>query len=114
MLFRKKLRKDNNLYELLKKDFMEDPTTLQDYINQGAATYEHDTTKLLHNIKQPTLIMVGDDDHIITGLDHSKFLHENISNSKLEIIKDTGHSFVSEEPDLVNNVIWSFIQEYLG
>jgi pimeloyl-ACP methyl ester carboxylesterase len=114
MPFRKKLRKNAKLYELLKKDFMEDPTTLQDYINQGSATYEHDTTKLLHKVKQPTLVMAGDDDHIVAGLEHPKFLHENISNSKLEIIKSVGHSFVSEEPELVNNIIWSFIKEHLG
>jgi 3-oxoadipate enol-lactonase len=110
--FRKKLRKNKEIFEILRKDFTEDPTTVQDYINQAAATYEHDTRKLLHIIKHPTLIMVGDDDHVIPGLEHSQFLHENISNSRLEIIKGTGHSFVTEEPDLINDMIWSFIKEY--
>ncbi len=84
--FKKKLKVDKNLYEVLKNDFIEDHTRLQDFMNQGAAVSGYDTRNLLHEIKHPTLIMVGTDDRIIPTLHHSKFLHEKIPNSTLEII----------------------------
>ncbi len=111
--FRKTLRKRKDILERLKKEFMEDPTTLQDYINQNAAIINHDTTQRLREIKQPTLILLGDDDRIILGLEHSKFLHDNIPNSTLNIIEKTGHGFNAEKPEEVNELIWNFIQKHL-
>ncbi|NVM37186.1 MAG: alpha/beta hydrolase [Candidatus Lokiarchaeota archaeon] len=110
--FRKKLRQDKELYDTLKREFMEDPTTLQDWINQGAAISEHDTENKLQSIKQPTLILLGDDDQIMPTLTFSQTLHARIPNSQLEIIKDTGHRFNYEKPELVNNIIWKFIKQH--
>ena len=112
--FRKTLRKDKKLNDILKREFMEDPTTLQDWINQGSAVSEHDTEDKLQTIKQPTLILVGDDDHIMPTLKFSQILHDKIPNSQLEIIKDTGHRFNYEKPELINNIIWNFIEQYIG
>lgn len=111
--FKKILRQDKALYKKLEKEFMEDPTTLQDYINQGAAIRGHDTTNDLDKIKQPTLILVGDDDRIIPTLEHSRLLHDKIPNSKLEIIANTGHGFITEKAEEVNNLLWNFIKEHL-
>jgi len=111
--FKKILRQDKALYKRLEKEFMEDPTTLQDYVNQGAAISGYDTTNDLDKIKQPTLIILGDDDRIIPTLEHSKLLHEKIPNSKLEIIKNTGHGFNTEKAEEVNNLLWNFIKEHL-
>jgi len=111
--FKKVLRQDKALYKRLEKEFMEDPTTLQDYVNQGAAVTGHDTTNDLDKIKQPTLILLGDDDRIIPTLEHSKLLHEKIPNSKLEIITNTGHGFNTEKAEEVNNLMWNFIKEHL-
>jgi len=112
--FRKKLKKDIQTYEILKKNFMEDPTRLQDYINQGAAIRDHDTRNQLSKITQPTMILVGDEDRIILGLHHSELLHEKIPNSILKIIERTGHGFNVEEPDKVNKIIMDFINEDLS
>ena len=112
--FRKALKANKEIYNELKIAFIEDPTTLQDYKNQGAAISEHDTINSLHKIKQPTLILVGDDDRIIVGLSHSELLHDKIPNSRLEIIKNTGHGFIAEKSDEINNIIWNFIKEYIG
>jgi len=110
--FRKKLKTNVQIYEILKNDFMENPTRLQDYINQGAAVGDHDTRDRLSDITQPTLILVGSEDRIILGLYHSELLHEKISNSTLKIIEKTGHGFIVEKPDQVNNLIWNFIQKH--
>jgi len=111
--FKKILRQDKALYKKLEKEFIEDSTTLQDYVNQGAAITGHDTTNDLDKIKQPTLILLGDDDRIIPTLEHSRLLHEKIPNSKLEIIKNTGHGFNTEKSEEVNKLIWDFIKKQL-
>jgi len=111
--FRKILKQDKALYKRIEKEFMEDTTTLQDIVNQGAAITGHDTTNDLDKIKQPTLILLGDDDRIIPTLEHSKLLHEKIPNSKLEIIQNTGHGFNTEKFEEVNNLMWNFIKEHL-
>ena len=110
--FRKKLRQDKELNDTLKREFIEDPTTLQDWINQGAAVSEHDTEDKLHAITQPTLILLGDDDHIMPTLKFSQTLHDKIPKSQLEIIKDAGHRFNYDKPELVNNIIWKFIKQH--
>jgi pimeloyl-ACP methyl ester carboxylesterase len=111
--FQKRLKADKYLFEKIRKNFIEDPTTLQDWINQANAVKNHDTRDSLHEIQQPTLILVGEEDKIIVGLEHSKLLHRNISNSRLEIIKNVGHRFVDEKHEIVNNIMWEFIQENL-
>lgn len=111
--FKKKLKADKNLYEVLKNDFIEDHTRLQDIINQGAAVSGYDTRNLLHEIKHPTLIIRGTEDQIIP-FEHSKFLHEKIPNSILQEFPGFGHGFMIEEPEKVNNTMWNFIKEHLN
>ena len=41
-------------------------------------------------------------------------MHEEIPNSKLEIIPGVGHAFNIESPEKTNRIIWNFIQEYLS
>jgi 3-oxoadipate enol-lactonase len=109
--FKRKLKTDSKIYEVLRKEFMEDPTELKDYINQGAAILDHDTRESLHEITQPTLILVGNEDRIILGLNHSKLLHEKIPNSTLKIIENTGHGFVAEQSRVVNEIMYEFIKK---
>jgi pimeloyl-ACP methyl ester carboxylesterase len=111
--FRKKLKNNEKLYETLKKRWLEDQATPQDFINQGAAASTHDTRDVLYKIRQPTLIIVGDKDRIIPGLHHSQFLHEQIPNSRLEIIKGAGHGLPTDSADILNNLIWDFLKRHL-
>ncbi len=92
----------------------EDPITMQDYRNQAdAINNTHDTREALHKIKQPSLIMVGTADQLIPK-EESEFLNEKIPNSRMEIFEGLGHGFIIEQPEKVNNLMWSFIQEHLG
>ena len=113
--FLKRVEQDKRLYETLKnKMTLENPTTIQDYHNRGAAIANHDTRDALIKIKHPTLILVGSDDKIIP-VSESKFLDSNIPNSRLEIIQGYGHgSLLVEDAEKINSLIWGFIQEYLG
>lgn len=114
-VFIKKLREDQNLFDSIKNDAlfitpMRNPTRFQDYMNQANSMNTHDTRDLLKKIKIPTLIVGAQKDRLIPPL-HQEFLHENIDNSKLEIIKGCGHAFTIEAPDEVNELIWSFVHE---
>ena len=113
--FVKKLREDQGLFNSLKMDSlfitpMRNPTQFQDYMNQANSMSTHDTRDLLKNIKMPTLIIGAQKDRLIPPL-HQEFLHEHIEGSKLVIFKGCGHAFTIEEPEKVNELIWSFIEE---
>ena len=111
--FRKRLKLDKNLLAALKKNFTENPSRPRDFINQGAAIQNHDTRNLLKNIKQPTLIIVGNKDHIIPTLKHSELLHESIPNSTLEVLDAPGHGIIIESAEEVSNLMWNFMQRNL-
>lgn len=54
----------------------------------------------LNRIKQPTLILAGDDDPII-ALCNMKVLHNLIPNSTMYVFENEGHLFLLTEPDAV-------------
>jgi len=112
--FIKRITQNKGLYDIILTQFIEQSATftLKDYVNQKAAILGFDTRELLHKISQPTLIMHGTDDKLVT-LEHSKILNEKIPNSRLELFEGLGHSFVLEDPLKVNNLIWNFIQQHL-
>ncbi|MFZ2290324.1 MAG: poly(3-hydroxyalkanoate) depolymerase [Halopseudomonas yangmingensis] len=63
----------------------------------------------LHRIKQPTLVLAGDDDPIIP-LVNMRMLAWRIPNSELHIIDD-GHLFLVTRADTVAPIIMRFIAE---
>ncbi|MFX0001038.1 MAG: alpha/beta fold hydrolase [Candidatus Hodarchaeota archaeon] len=115
--FKRKLRKDEELMEKLKKEMnfmfaIEYGPKLKDLINQFKALADFNTIDSLHKIIQPTLILVGSKD-IRNPPERSKLIHEKISNSKLEILENLKHGLTIEAPEIVNNAIWNFIKENL-
>lgn len=116
--FKRKLRRDKELYEQLKKEMnfmvtIEYAPQLKDLINQFKALADFDTRDSLHKITQPTLIIVGSKD-VRNPAERSKLIHEKIPNSKLEILENLKHGLTIEAPGIVNNLIWDFIKEHLG
>lgn len=63
----------------------------------------------LKNISVPTLILVGEKDKI-TPPPFSEFLHQQIPNSQLIIVKDAGHLLPLEQPEEVNAYIFHFLK----
>jgi len=86
---------------------------LKDLINQFKALADFDTRDSLHKITQPTLIIVGSKD-VRNPPERSKLIYEKIPNSKLKILENLKHGLTIEAPEIVNNLIWDFIKEYLG
>jgi len=61
------------------------------------------------SIRVPTLILCGEDD-ALTPAKYSRFLNEQIPDSKLALIKDAGHMAMVEKPDEVNGAIEVFLK----
>ncbi|MHA1379841.1 MAG: alpha/beta fold hydrolase [Candidatus Helarchaeota archaeon] len=110
--FYKKMKSDKKLYEDYKKETLTDETRVQDYINQSKAIEAHDTIDLLHEIKTPTLIIVGTKDLLLPA-NHSRKLHKHIPNSELKIIDGVGHGMTYEAADKINPLIWEFIKKHM-
>lgn len=74
--------------------------------NHGLAVLNSkDRLEMIKKINIPTLIIQGEND-VCFSAGHSQFLHKNIPNSKLEIIKDMGHMFsLSESKVLLSKVM---------
>lgn len=62
----------------------------------------------LRTIKQPTLVMSGDDDRIVP-LINGRILRRLIPNSRLHIVRGGGHLFVGDQPEETAAVIRSFL-----
>lgn len=64
---------------------------------------------ILSTINIPTLIISGNEDYLIP-VDSSKFLHENIKDSTLEIIEAAGHLSNLDQPDKFNRILQKFLE----
>jgi len=80
------------------------PTVSKDF----KACDRFNTCENLHKIKVPTLILCGEQD-LLTPVKYSKYLHEGIFNSSLTIIPEAGHMVMSEQPELLNRAIETFL-----
>ncbi|MFQ5999697.1 MAG: alpha/beta fold hydrolase [Candidatus Bathyarchaeia archaeon] len=85
--------------------------TPQYVVEEGAkAMSQFDTTDRLSEIEVPTLIIHGDQDLAIS-VEKAKTLHEKIPNSKLKIIRGSGHFILLEKPDEFNKIVLEFLSK---
>jgi pimeloyl-ACP methyl ester carboxylesterase len=85
------------------------------YLRHLLARQGHDTSTRLKDIKQPTLILVGEDDRNITSeISHrmsSEILVKGIPNAKLVVLPNERHSYFFTNPGEAHRVIREFIKE---
>ncbi|MBM4299258.1 MAG: alpha/beta hydrolase, partial [Deltaproteobacteria bacterium] len=85
------------------------------YLRHLIARQSHDTSPRLKDIKQPTLILVGDGDRNMTSeINHrmsSEILAQGIPNSKLVVLPNERHSYFFSNADLAHKTIREFIAE---
>lgn len=79
------------------------------YYYQMAAVYWWTSVHWLHKIKQPTLILAGNDDPIIP-LINMKIIADRIPNSELHILDD-GHLFMVTQAETISPIIMKFLAE---
>jgi len=74
-------------------------------------SYEsYDATAWLHTIQAPTLILAGQEDHMIP-LEQQSLMKQLIPNSSLEVIRHGSHCPQMDLPELVNHKIENFLRE---
>ena len=115
--FKRKLRRDEQLYELYKNDMgliahLKNPPRYQDYVNPWKAIKGFDVRDVIHTITQPTLIMVGSKDK--GNLIDSEWMHGKIKNSTFEVLEGIGHGFIIEAPEKTNDIMWNFLKPHLS
>jgi pimeloyl-ACP methyl ester carboxylesterase len=83
------------------------------YFRHVLARQEHDTRGRLKDIKVPTLIFVGDDDHfVVSDMSHragADILSQGIPNSKLVVLPGERHSYFFTEPEQVHRFMRDFL-----
>ena len=70
--------------------------------------YPNITLDDLNKIKNPVLVIAGDDDEI--KLEHTEQLAKMIENSKLEIIDKSTHNVPFDQPEILNNLLVNFLE----
>jgi poly(3-hydroxyalkanoate) depolymerase len=65
----------------------------------------------LRSLRQPTLVIAGEDDRAIP-LANAKMLARLIPDARLEVVEDGGHLFVLDEPESVAPAIEAFLDEH--
>lgn len=76
--------------------------------NDFKACDHFDIRNRLPEIKLPTLVLCGEEDQL-TPVKYSRYLHENITTSRLILIPHAGHMVMAEQPDMLNKAIESFL-----
>jgi len=84
------------------------------YLRHLLARQAHDTSARLKDIRQPTLILVGEDDRNMTSeVNHrmsSDILAKGIPHSKLVVLQNERHSYFFANPDAAHKAIREFIK----
>ncbi len=70
-----------------------------------------DITDQLNQIKIPTCVIGGEKDILKPPKKYSKIIHENIPNSEIHVIPDSGHVVTWEKPNEFNEIVMNFLSQ---
>jgi len=87
------------------------PTPTNGFNGHATAIASHDTCDRLHQIKVPTLVIVGDSDRLIPP-ENSKIIASKIQGAELVVLKNAGHAF-TQSPDAAKTII-GFLKRHPG
>jgi len=86
---------------------------LDDYLHHVVARQACDVSGRLHEIKQPTLVLVGDQDHgSATGASHrvaSEAMAKALPNGQYAVIADEAHNYFMTNPAEAHRIIRNFL-----
>jgi len=90
------------------------PAPLETHLRIVAARSYHDTSARLKNIRQPTLVIAGDeeDQPSSTGMAHlasSEFLAREIPGARMIVLPGEGHYYFYSNPAATNRAIRDFL-----
>jgi poly(3-hydroxyoctanoate) depolymerase len=87
--------------------FIERPT-LQGYLGQIYAITGWTSLPWLRTLRQPTLVLTGDDDPIVP-LVNGRIFARYIPNARLHIVRNGGHLFLLENPAEIAALVAGFL-----
>jgi 3-oxoadipate enol-lactonase len=86
---------------------------LENYLHFVLARQEHDHADRLKQIRVPTLILVGDDEHHGASdrshWDSAHYLAREIPNATLVVLPGEGHHYLATNPDRAHKAIREFV-----
>jgi poly(3-hydroxyalkanoate) depolymerase len=86
------------------------PPSITGYVHQLYAAAGWTSLWWLHRIRQPTLVLAGDDDPIVP-LANGRLLASRIPDARLHVVAGGGHLFLLEQADVIGPVIADFLAE---
>jgi poly(3-hydroxyalkanoate) depolymerase len=97
--------------ELMRKEaviHMGRPPSVLGYAGQLYAITGWSSLPWLHRLRQPTLVLAGDDDPIVP-LVNGRMLAGRIPGARLEVIRGGGHLFLLEEAETMAGLVAGFL-----
>ena len=86
------------------------PATSDVLTRQWEAIQGHDVWEELSQIRNPTLVLTGNED-VLVPPENSKILAERIPDSRMQVIEGGGHQFLVEQADAFNRAVLDFLGE---
>jgi pimeloyl-ACP methyl ester carboxylesterase len=80
------------------------------YFGQLGAILSWESRERLAQIRVPTLIIHGDTDELVPP-ENGRLIAELIPNSKLVMVKNASHIFMTDQPEISHQLIVTFFQE---
>jgi len=87
------------------------PEVLRHFANVGYGDF--DFVPYLHHVARPTLVIVGEHDHVTTPR-AARVLHDGIADSELESVAGAGHLSFVEAQDAYLNAVRAFLRRALS
>jgi poly(3-hydroxyoctanoate) depolymerase len=84
------------------------PPSVAGYVGQLYAMTGWSSMPWLHTLRQPTLVLAGDDDPIIP-LVNGRILAWRIPSATLHVVRGGGHLFILERPAAIAELVTSFL-----
>jgi pimeloyl-ACP methyl ester carboxylesterase len=78
------------------------------WLRQAAATATFDTSARLGAIAAPTLVLHGDQDHVVP-VDNARLLAGRLPRAELRVIPGGGHLAFVEQADAFNEAVLEFL-----
>lgn len=88
-------------------------TPVEGFVQSALAIPTMNFTPRLGEIKCPTLVVVGDQDHA-TPLEHSQALAQGIQGARLVVIKNAAHLSAVEQPGAFNSALDTFYEPLIS
>lgn len=86
------------------------PPSVRGYMHQLYAVTGWSSHGWLHRLRQPTLVIHGDDDRLVP-LANARYLARTIPGARIHIIGGAGHLFLFDDPGSAVDVITEFLDE---